>query len=956
MTSSAQYRSRRSALLVAALIGLGLAATPGTALAAAPAAPALVAPTADATGVSSPVELRVRADDPDGGPLQVRFFGRPATAAPPPTPGPDFTFAVIPDTQGYWSAERQPMARAQVEWLRDNRTPLNLAFASHLGDLVNTPTSTAEWAAASQTMSILDTGGVPNSVIPGNHDYSDITTGAATQYRQYFPVSRYAQASWNSPTARYGGYFGQNQFGPDAADRQNMNSWATFTAGGLDFLVLNIEFDAPDDVLDWARRVLAANPARRAILVTHSFLNYDGQRPTERQRPGGNSPQEIWSELVAPSCGIFLVASGHFSEPDIGEARRTDPNNCGQPVHQVLTDFQDRPNGGDGWLRYYTFSPARNEIRATTYSPFLNRTETDADSSFTLPYAMTSGGFVELGAAGVGSGQNATVSWPDRQPNTAYEWYATVSDGTTTTTGPTWRFTTGAGGPTPAVLAADGFGRTVAGGWGSADTGGAWAVAGTASRYAVNGGAGVHTVPPAVTTSSALTGVSSTGTDTTVALSLGTIPNGPVYLTVAGRRVGSGQYGARIKTAASGALELAVTRDDTVLAGGSLPGVTLAAGQQLNVRVQVEGTAPTTLRAKAWKAGTTEPAVWQVTRTDSTAALQAAGGIGLSTYLSSSATTGSVTVRWDNLSVTGPGGGPPPANTPPTAAFTSTTNGLSVGVSGSGSADPDGTITAYAWTFGDGGTATGASAAHTYAAAGSYPVTLTVTDDDGAIDTETTQVTVIAPTATVLAADAFGRTVSGGWGSAETGGAWAVTGTASRYAVTGGAGTHTVPSAVETTSTLAGVSATSTDTTVKLALSTIPNGAAYLTVAGRRLAVGEYGARIKTAASGALELALTRDGTVLAGGALPGVTLAAGQQLIVRLQVEGTAPTTLRARAWKAGTTEPAAWQVTRSDSTPALQAPGGIRLTTYLSSSATNGPLTVRYDDLRATSLPATA
>ena len=139
--------------------------------------------------------------------------------------------------------------------------------------------------------------------------------------------------------------------------------------------MLNLEFNAPDDVLDWARRVLAANPGRRTIVVTHSFLDITGQRPTARQRPGGNSPSEIWSELVAPSCSVFLVASGHFSETDIGEARRTDPNNCGQPVHQVLTDFQDRPNGGDGWLRYYTFSPASNEIRATTYSPFLNRTE-----------------------------------------------------------------------------------------------------------------------------------------------------------------------------------------------------------------------------------------------------------------------------------------------------------------------------------------------------------------------------------------------------------------------------------------------------------------------------------------------------------------------------------------------------------------------------------------------------
>ena len=35
---------------------------------------------------------------------------------------------------------------------------------------------------------------------------------------------------------------------------------------------------------------------------------------------------------------------------DLSEANRSDLNSCGQPVQQLLTDYQDRPNGGDGWL------------------------------------------------------------------------------------------------------------------------------------------------------------------------------------------------------------------------------------------------------------------------------------------------------------------------------------------------------------------------------------------------------------------------------------------------------------------------------------------------------------------------------------------------------------------------------------------------------------------------------
>jgi hypothetical protein len=150
----------------------------------------------------------------------------------------------------------------------------------------------------------------------------------------------------------------------------------------------------------------------------------------------------------------------------------------------------------------------------------------------------------------------------------------------------------------------------------------------------------------------ALPSVSSAATDVVVGLSLDAVPNGPVYSLVNGRRIGAEDYSARAKVLATGAVELTVLRSGTTLSGGTLPGVTLAAGQQLLVRLQTSGTSPTTVRARAWKAGTTEPTTWFATATDSTAALQAPGAVGLSTYLSSSATNGPVVARWDDLRVT----------------------------------------------------------------------------------------------------------------------------------------------------------------------------------------------------------------------------------------------------------------------------------------------------------------
>src|SRR5207247_300918 len=84
------------------------------------------------------------------------------------------------------------------------------------------------------------------------------------------------------------------------------------------------------------------------------------------------------------------------------------------------------------------------------------------------------------------------------------------------------------------------------------------------------------------------------------------------------------------------------------------------------------------------------------------------------------------------------------ANQPPTAAFTASCTGLTCSFT-STSSDPDGSIGAYSWTFGDGATATSENPAHKYAAGGTYTVTLTVTDNQGATGSTSHSVTVSQP-------------------------------------------------------------------------------------------------------------------------------------------------------------------------------------------------------------------
>src|SRR5206468_718491 len=87
-----------------------------------------------------------------------------------------------------------------------------------------------------------------------------------------------------------------------------------------------------------------------------------------------------------------------------------------------------------------------------------------------------------------------------------------------------------------------------------------------------------------------------------------------------------------------------------------------------------------------------------------------------------------------------------PSNQPPTAAFTRSCTGLACSFT-STSSDPDGSVASWSWTFGDGATSTAQNPPHTYAAGGTYSVGLAVTDNQGATNSTSQLLTVVAPNA-----------------------------------------------------------------------------------------------------------------------------------------------------------------------------------------------------------------
>jgi len=300
------------------------------------------------------------------------------------------------------------------------------------------------------------------------------------------------------------------------------------------------------------------------------------------------------------------------------------------------------------------------------------------------------------------------------------------------------------------TIAQDGFSRTVSNGWGTADIGGAWSTS-ALSTYFVDGSAGGFTHSAGMTRRADLAGVSVADVDVAVQMSIDKAPTGNgVYAGVVLRKVGSDYYNVRVRFLPGGGVALELLRGaSTVLTSATVSGLSYAPGAKLQARVSVAGAFPTTIRAKAWPAGASEPSSWPLSASDSSSALQGAGVLGIEGYLSSGATNAPVTVRYDNLLATTDSTTttPPPDNTAPSASFTTSVSGLTVGVNGTASSDPDGSIASWRWNFGDGSTGSGSTSSHSYASGGTYTITLTVTDNDGATDSTTRSVTVSSGTA-----------------------------------------------------------------------------------------------------------------------------------------------------------------------------------------------------------------
>ncbi|MDT9592830.1 lamin tail domain-containing protein [Nocardioides zeae] len=344
----------------------------------------------------------------------------------------DFSFAWESDTQ-YYNEEFTQHQSAIHDYVLDQREEQNIGYLFHTGDIVDDWDQPYQWQNASPQYQRLDDAGFPYGVLAGNHDVGNRPADYSV-YSQHFGEARFAGNPW------YGGSY-----------KDNRGHYDLVSAGGIDFLMLYMGWDPGDEEIAWMNEVLAAHPERVAVVSLHEFLLTTGGL--------GPIPQRIMDEVVATNPNVEMVLSGHYHDA-YTRIDAFDDDGDGVPdrdVHSMLFDYQGLPEGGQGFLRLMQFDNEGEQMRVRTFSPSLDRYNSEEPSllgpaddpwyyqDFELDYAdlgiapsdksLTTTGFTadvlttrEIGAVtDVPSGGVAAVPWDLETPG-VYSWYAVVSD------------------------------------------------------------------------------------------------------------------------------------------------------------------------------------------------------------------------------------------------------------------------------------------------------------------------------------------------------------------------------------------------------------------------------------------------------------------------------------------------------------------------------------------------
>lgn len=350
-----------------------------------------------------------------------------------------YTFVWMSDSQ-YYTQTLSHVMQAQMDWIAEKKDELNIQYVFHTGDIVENAHQEYQWIVADRLMGELEATGIPNGVLAGNHDV--LPGNDYTMYSKYFGASRYEHLP----------HYGESY-------KDNRGHYDLISSHGNDYIMVYMGWGEGEEEVAWLNKVLAEYPDRKAILNFHDYVRANGERSVT-----GNY---LFENVVVPNPNVIMVLSGHYT----GAALITDElddDGDGVPdrkVFQILSDYQNHAEGGDGYMKLLHFDTTSNTLHVKTYSPYkddynwYDPIQYPWADEYTLSLDLepqlkrVATNYVEVGAytsqaigqlSGVASGQTAEAEWSSLSDNETYSWYVELKDDFGgRTVSDLWSFTTG---------------------------------------------------------------------------------------------------------------------------------------------------------------------------------------------------------------------------------------------------------------------------------------------------------------------------------------------------------------------------------------------------------------------------------------------------------------------------------------------------------------------------------
>ncbi len=259
-----------------------------------------------------------------------------------------FTMVWLSDPQ-YYAANYPQIYDCLGNWFVKKYKRNSFGYLIVSGDIVDNASCVNQWEVASRNFKKLDDANVPYGVLAGNHDVRMHGLNYSV-FKSYFGASRYIDKPW------YGG---------NMDDNRNHYDLISFSSHKFVILYLGFGSETSLETTTWANSVLEKYPDRNAILVLHEYLDEDGEM-TEKARIVSDS-------IVIKNDNVFMVLCGHNHGAYKKVRMICNSDGTTRKVLEILSDYQNAPNGGNGFLRFLKFCPRSGTLKVSLYSPYTKK-------------------------------------------------------------------------------------------------------------------------------------------------------------------------------------------------------------------------------------------------------------------------------------------------------------------------------------------------------------------------------------------------------------------------------------------------------------------------------------------------------------------------------------------------------------------------------------------------------